>query len=187
MAVQFKTLGATRQHVKVSAGRSVAEVEAAQKEADARVVQLVRQPKSQGGRKPTYSDEDYANTLGWIAKGLSINAACAKPHCVPVKTFMRWRNADPLHEQAFADAQADQTHDKLDDIEERIEARLKAALTEQMRQKYLADLRAHRRWVASKRNPKVYGTQTTAPADNVVTVINGLPVDSRKGGDDGKD
>jgi len=146
---------------------------------------LAKPPKkSNAGRKPTVGNEHYLNVLGFIAKGMSVTEACQQPHTPSIASFFRWKRADPLHEQMFYEAMGDQTHDMVDDVFRQIDARLKTELTEQMRQKYIAERATHTRWVASRRNPRDYGSASAPPVDNVVTVINGLPVDTNKGGGD---
>ncbi|GJH02272.1 hypothetical protein [Paraburkholderia terrae] len=136
--------------------------------------------KSNAGRKPSVGSDLYLNALSHIAKGLSVSEACKQPNTPSVASFFRWKRADPLHEQMFYEALGDQTHDMVDDVFRQIDARLKTELTEQVRQKYLADRATHARWVASRRNPRDYGSANTAPPDNVVHVEGGF--NDTKGG-----
>ena len=140
--------------------------------------------KSNAGRKATYTAANYENVLHGISRGLSIMEACNRPQGVSVRAFNRWRHADPRNEQAFKDAQADQTHDAVDAVFARIDERLKSKLSETVRARYEGMRADHVRWVASRRNPRDYGNNNVAPVDNVATVVNALPVDSPKGGDD---
>ncbi|WP_144139132.1 hypothetical protein [Paraburkholderia sp. BCC1884] len=164
MAIQFKTMGATKHHVKVNkTAVSVAEVEQA-----ANVLPM----KAKTGQKPIV-EAKFLAVIEWIRRGETAAQACKRPGMPGLSTFHDWRNRNERNEQLYREALAIQPDDMVDDIFPMLDSLFNGLKSVDASARLgRARLRIqHVQWLASRRDPVHYGNQV-AGDDGVFKLVN---------------